>query len=84
MAISVVFPIACQRVVAVLLGQRLIIRQSRDDGDEITLQRLPMRASGFAFQVSLELARLLNRPHQAPLAVRQVSQFPDCHGALLS
>jgi len=48
-AISVVFPVACQRVVAILLSQWLVIRQSRDDGDEITLQRLPVRSFCFAF-----------------------------------
>jgi hypothetical protein len=36
-AISVVFPVACQRVVAVLLSQWLIIRQNHEDRDEITL-----------------------------------------------
>ena len=41
-AISVILPIASQRVVAVLLGQCLVIRQNRDDGDKIALQRLPV------------------------------------------
>jgi hypothetical protein len=48
--IAVVFPIAAEGVVAVLLGQRLIIRQGRDDRDEIAFQRVTMCASGFALE----------------------------------
>jgi hypothetical protein len=47
----------------VLLGQRLVIRQGRDDGHEIARQHLPMPAFSFAFVVALELAGLFNRPH---------------------
>ena len=65
-AVPVILPIAVQRVVAVFLGQRLVVRQVGHDGDEITRQRLPMRAFGFALVVALELAGLFNRPHSSP------------------
>ena len=61
--IAVVFPIAGQRVVAVLFGQRLIIRQGCDDGNKIAGQCRPMQAFGFLLVVALELAGLFNRPH---------------------
>jgi hypothetical protein len=41
-------------------------------------------AFGLALQVSFELDRLLNRPHQSQLGVRRESRFPDCHDALPS
>ncbi len=41
-------------MIVVLLGQHLIMGQGRDDGDEITLQRLPVRSLGFALVVALD------------------------------
>ncbi len=38
-AIPVILPIASQRVVALLLGQRLVVRQILNDGNEIIRQR---------------------------------------------
>ena len=55
-AITMIVPLSRERVIAIFFGQRLVIRQSRDDGDEITLKGLSVRAFGFALQVSLELA----------------------------
>ena len=55
-AIPVVFPFASKRVVTVLLRQRMVVCQRRDNGNEITLQRLPVRAFGFTFQIALKLA----------------------------
>lgn len=43
-AIAVVFPVANQRVIAVLFGQRLVIRQGGNNGDELACQRLTMGA----------------------------------------
>jgi len=63
--ITVILPVAGQRVVVVPLGQRLVIRQRRDDGNEIACQRLPIRTFGLALVVAFELAGLLNRPHLA-------------------
>ena len=83
-AVTMIFPLPCERVIAIFFGHWLVIRQSRDDGDEITLKGLSVWAFRLALQVSLELARLLNRPHQAPLGARQALQFPDCHDVLLS
>ncbi len=42
-------------MIAMLFGQWLVIRQSRDDADEITLKGLSVRAFRLALQVSLEL-----------------------------
>ncbi len=49
------FPLTCERMIAMLFGQWLVIRQSRDDADEITLKGLSVRAFRLALQVSLEL-----------------------------
>lgn len=65
-AIPVVLPVSTERMIVVLLGQNLIMGQGRDDGDEITLQRLPVRSLGFALVVALELARVFNPPHSGP------------------
>ena len=46
--IPVVLPIPTERMIVVLVGQNLIMGQGRDDGDEVTLQRLPVRPLGFA------------------------------------
>ena len=46
MAVTVIFPFAAQRVVAVLFGQRLVIRQGGDDGDEFALERLAVWLCG--------------------------------------
>jgi len=43
-AVAEVFPIPHEGVVAVLLCQRLIIHQGCHNGNEVTLQRLAMRA----------------------------------------
>ncbi len=64
--VPVILPVAGQRVVAMLLRQRLVIRQSRDDGPKIDRQRLPMLTFGFSLIVALELTGLLNRPHSDP------------------
>jgi hypothetical protein len=37
----------------VLLGQWPIVGQCLDQADELALQRLPVRAFGFAFQIAL-------------------------------
>jgi len=52
--IPVVLPIPTERMIMVLVGQNLIMGQGRDDGDEVTLQRLPVRSLGFALVVTLE------------------------------
>ena len=44
MAIPVVFPATGQRMVKLPLGQRLVMRQGRDDDREIAEQRLRARA----------------------------------------
>lgn len=71
MTVSVVLPLAAQCVVAVLLGQWLVVGQRLDQADELALQRQPVRAFGFAFQIVPELTGLLNRPHRARLAGRR-------------
>ena len=43
-AVTMIFPLSRERVIAIFFGQRLVIRQSRDDGDEITLKGLSVRA----------------------------------------
>ena len=64
--IPVVLPIPTERMIMVLVGQNLIMGQGRDDGDEVTLQRLPVRPLGFALVVTLELACVFNPPHSGP------------------
>ena len=71
MAVAMVAPVAAQRVVAVLIGQRLIVGQRLDQADELAVQGLPVPAFGLPFQIALELRRLLNRPHRARLAARR-------------
>ena len=55
-AVTMIFPVPCERVIATFFSQWLVIRQSRDDGDEITLKCLSVWAFRLALQVSLELA----------------------------
>ena len=55
-AVTMILPLPCERVIAILFGWWLVIRQSRDDADEITLKGLSMWAFGLALQVSIELA----------------------------
>ena len=55
-AVTMIRPLPCERVVAMFFSQWLVTRQSRDDGDEIELKALSVRAFGFTLQVSLELA----------------------------
>lgn len=68
--ITMIFPLASECVIMVLFGQRSIIGQRSDDSDEVTLKGQPMWPFCLALQVALELARLLNRPHQVPLGAR--------------
>lgn len=49
MTVSMVLPLAAERMITVLLGQWLVIGQRLNQADEFALQRLPMRAFGFAF-----------------------------------
>ena len=51
--IPVVLPIPTERMIMVLVGQNLIMGQDRDDGDEVTLQRLPVRSLGFSLEAAL-------------------------------
>lgn len=51
-AVPVIFPVAGECMVAVLLVQRLVIRQGCDDSNEVTRQRLTMQALGFALVVA--------------------------------
>eukprot|EP01012_Entosiphon_sulcatum_P034746 TRINITY_DN44123_c0_g1_i1.p1 TRINITY_DN44123_c0_g1~~TRINITY_DN44123_c0_g1_i1.p1 ORF type:complete len:136 (+),score=4.50 TRINITY_DN44123_c0_g1_i1:270-677(+) len=83
--VPVVFPVAGEGVVTVLLGQRLVIRQGCDDGNEIARQRLTMRAFGFAFIIAFEPAGLFNRPHSDPPSdPRRKRTTSSRHGALPS
>jgi len=43
-----VFPVAAERVVAVFRSKWLVVRQCRNDGNEITVQRSAIRAVGGA------------------------------------
>jgi hypothetical protein len=61
-----VLPVAAQRVVAVLLGQWLIVRQRGHDLDEGALKRGSVRAFGLALVIALELTGALNPPHSSP------------------
>jgi len=45
--IAVVFPVANQRMVVVLFGQRLIICKRGENVDEIHFQRCPVRSFRF-------------------------------------
>ena len=47
-AVTMIFPLPCERVIAMFFSQWLVIRQCRDDGDEITLKGLSVRAFGLA------------------------------------
>ena len=58
MTVPVVFPVAGQRVVAVLLGQWLVFGQRLSDANEIFCQRNPVRPFGLALQIALQRARL--------------------------
>ena len=64
-----ILPVTGQRVIAVFLGQWLVLSQRRDDVDETLRQCNPMWAFSFAFQITLECTGLLNCPHQAPIGV---------------
>ena len=70
--VPMVFPVASQRVVTVLLRQRMVVCQRRDNGNEITLQRLPVRAFGLAFQIALKLSYW----GQTPISLRCIAPRP--------
>jgi len=70
-AVTVVFPVAGQRMVAMLLGQRLVVGQRLHDRHEVIRQRFAVRTFGLAFQITLELPGLFNRPQRVPIGVRQ-------------
>lgn len=63
-------PVARQRMVVVPLAQRLVVRQRRNDLDEVCCQRCPMPTLCLAFVVALELSGALNPPH---------SNLPSAH-----
>ncbi len=69
-AVAAILPVADQRMVAVPLAQRLVVRQRRHDLDEVAFQRCPMLTLCFAFVVTFELSGALNRPH---------SDLPSAH-----
>lgn len=67
-AIPMVYPVARQGMVAVFRVQWLVGRQRPDNYNKIILKNFAVRSFGFPLQVALELAGLLNCPHQAPFA----------------
>ena len=69
-AIPMIFPFACEQMIAMLVGQRFVLRQHLHDADEIPRQCRSVLSLGLAFQVAFELRGLLNRPHQGPLGFR--------------
>jgi hypothetical protein len=56
MTVPVVFPVAGQRVVAVLLGQWLIFGQRLYEANEILCQRNPVWPFSLTLQITLELS----------------------------
>ena len=62
-AITVVLPVAGERMVAVSRFQRAIIGEGDEDRHQITVERWPVAAPGHTFVVAFELAGPLNRPH---------------------
>ncbi len=65
-AIPMILPIACQRMVAVLSRQRFVLRQRLQDFDQVAFQRLPMRALCLTLVVAFELSGAFNRPCSSP------------------
>ena len=61
--ISMVFPFASQRMVAMLLGRRLVTGQGLHYLDEIVFQRYPILAFGFALVVTFEPIGVFNLSH---------------------
>ena len=55
-----VFPIAAQSVIVILLSQLFIVAKRSHNLGEVLRQCRAVRAFGLAFQVTLELPRLLN------------------------
>ena len=63
MAITVVFPLPAQGMVVVPGLQRLIFRESNQDGCQDGIQRLSVPTLGFTLVISFELASAFNRAH---------------------
>lgn len=70
-AVSMVLPITCQQMIAVLISQWLVVRQCRHKRCKLAFVRCTMLTFGLALQVSFKLGRLLNRPHQVQPGVRR-------------
>lgn len=63
MAVPMIAPVSAQTVVMVTRLHRYIVRQRDQDRHELSIKCCPVLTLGFALVVSLELSRLLNRPH---------------------
>ena len=51
-AVTMILPLPCERVIAMFFSQWLVVRQSRDDADEIKLKGLSVRALCLSLRAS--------------------------------
>ena len=63
MAVTVIFPVASQGVIAVTWLQRFINQQGRQHGVKVGLECAPVPAFGLALVIPFELAGVVRRPH---------------------
>ena len=63
-AVSEVFPLSDQSVVAVVRLERLVFHEEHEDREKIAVECRLVAALEFTLVVPLELAGTLNRPHE--------------------
>ncbi len=63
MTVSVILPVAGQRVVTVTRLQRQVVGERDQDGHQVGVERGPVLPFRLALVVALELAGALNLPH---------------------